>query len=138
MFAVEQVGKHAHIHKMARKAFLYVFLTCFICFHVQHTESFRSFVAKIPNGDKVPHPCKKNTIWTGVGHLNEFGGGKRNPFGYAFKRANFRWTKQLCQEDSDNDGKTNGEELGKFGVFSSAITDPGRPINDLRLHAVSC
>ena len=82
--------------------------------------AFSSFQDKIPNGNKIPHPCKQNTIWHGVGHLNQFGGGKRNPFGLAFKNAGFRWTKALCQADSDQDGKTNGEELGKLNHF------PGR------------
>lgn len=29
-----------------------------------------------------------------------------------FVTANTQWTKDLCQKDSDMDGKTNGEELG--------------------------
>ena len=73
-----------------------------------------TYQQKIPNGDKVPHPCKKNTIWNGVGHLNQIGGGKRNPFGVAFSDAGFKWTRSLCQADSDKDGKTNGEELGEY------------------------
>ena len=94
----------------------YVLLLCYI---TQQADGFRSYTKKIPNGENVPHPCKSNTIWTGVGHLNEFGGGKRNPFGLAFKNAGYSWTKSLCQEDSDKDGKTNGEELGMgfFQVF---------------------
>ena len=99
---------------MASKAVSFVSLSIVILFYITRTEGYSGFAKKIPNGDNVPHPCKKNTIWTGVGHLNEFGGGKRNSFGFAFKQAGFTWTKKLCQEDSDNDGKTNGEELGKF------------------------
>ena len=41
---------------------------------------------KIPNGQQVPHPCKPNYIWHGVGHLNPLGGGDRNPFGEDFAR----------------------------------------------------
>ena len=32
----------------------------------------------------MPHPCKPNYIWRGVGHRNVLGGGDRNPFGLAF------------------------------------------------------
>ena len=39
------------------------------------------FRDQIPNGKKVPHPCKPNYVWKGVGHENEMGGGDRNPFG---------------------------------------------------------
>ena len=42
------------------------------------------YQAEIPNGDHVPHPCKPNFIWHGVGHRNVQGGGDRNPFGEDF------------------------------------------------------
>ena len=98
--------------------FGFKYLILFVCF-VQ-ANAFSSYQDKIPNGNKIPHPCKQNTVWHGVGHLNQFGGGKRNPFGLDFKTAGFKWTKALCQADSDKDGKTNGEELGKLKPF------PGR------------
>lgn len=81
-----------------------------------HLSGHSTFEKKIPNGDKIPHPCKPNTIWQGVGHLNPAGGGKLNPFGGAFANAGFTWTNELCKADSDQDGKTNGEELGKAPV----------------------
>ena len=97
-----------------------IIFTCIflVFFSAQKIDGFRSFLKKIPNGERVPHPCKSNTIWTGVGHLNDFGGGKRNPFGLAFKNAGYKWTKALCQEDSDKDGKSNGDELGKCDSLS--------------------
>ncbi|KAE9045821.1 hypothetical protein PR003_g2188 [Phytophthora rubi] len=64
-----------------------------------------SFVARIPNGNGV----------SGVhalGHVNPSGGGATNAFGSAFEAAGHQWTAGLCQEDSDGDGATNGEELG--------------------------
>ncbi|XP_069121902.1 DBH-like monooxygenase protein 1 [Argopecten irradians] len=73
---------------------------------------YPSFQNAIPNGGEVPHPCKVNYIWRGVGHLNPLGGGDRNPFGVDFMNAGNRWTNSLCKMDSDGDGKTNGEELG--------------------------
>lgn len=48
----------------------------------------------------------------GTGHLNPAGSGPRNPFGLAYDAAGRAWTKALCQQDSDGDGHTNGEELG--------------------------
>ncbi|KAK3590359.1 hypothetical protein CHS0354_020680 [Potamilus streckersoni] len=73
---------------------------------------YQIFQDLIPNGNIVPHPCKANYIWRGVGHLNPLGGGQRNPFGLAFHAAGNQWTTSLCQQDSDGDGRTNGEELG--------------------------
>ena len=35
-----------------------------------------------------------------------------NIFGVAFAEAGYRWTKVLCEADTDNDGQTNGFELG--------------------------
>ena len=35
-----------------------------------------------------------------------------NIFGQAFAEAGYRWTKVLCEADTDNDGQTNGFELG--------------------------
>ncbi|KAL3870626.1 hypothetical protein ACJMK2_038674 [Sinanodonta woodiana] len=73
---------------------------------------YQMYQSSIPNGEIVPHPCKVNYIWRGVGHKNALGGGERNPFGLDFYKAGKQWTKALCQLDSDGDGKTNGQELG--------------------------
>uniref|UniRef100_A0A2C9JLJ9 Copper type II ascorbate-dependent monooxygenase C-terminal domain-containing protein n=1 Tax=Biomphalaria glabrata TaxID=6526 RepID=A0A2C9JLJ9_BIOGL len=74
--------------------------------------SFRSFQHRIPNGDYVPHPCKPNNIWEGVGHFLDEGTGFRNPFGEDFEKEGKIWTEALCRKDSDGDGLTNGQELG--------------------------
>ena len=66
----------------------------------------------IPNGRNVPDPCQPDHAWKGVGHEDRKGGGARNRFGVDFDNNNKEWTKELCQKDSDSDGKTNGEELG--------------------------
>ena len=50
--------------------------------------SYESYQNKIPNGRSVPHPCKPNYIWYGVGHQKVLGSGSRNPFGEAFAMAN--------------------------------------------------
>ncbi|RLN97790.1 hypothetical protein BBJ28_00015016 [Nothophytophthora sp. Chile5] len=64
-----------------------------------------TFVARIPNGDAVSGVAA-------LGHANSAGGGALNAFGEAFDSAGRQWTTALCQEDSDGDGATNGEELG--------------------------
>ena len=40
----------------------------------------------VPNGDRLPHPCKPNYIWHGIGHLHDRGGGDLNKFGKDFLR----------------------------------------------------
>ncbi|XP_071097641.1 peptidyl-glycine alpha-amidating monooxygenase-like [Haliotis cracherodii] len=91
------------------------------------------FQDRIPNGDSVPHPCKPNYIWKGVGHMRAVGGGSKNPFGLDFARYK-QWTFELCMMDSDGDGLTNGQELGdpdctwKEGSFptrTTMLTHPG-------------
>jgi len=52
-------------------------------------------------------------ICKGLGHRTCEGGSlPLNPFGEALKKATYRWTAELCCDDSDGDGQTNGEELG--------------------------
>ncbi|CAH1794491.1 unnamed protein product [Owenia fusiformis] len=97
-------------------------------------EGFRYFQNKIPNGNNIPHPCKPNYVWQGVGHRNSAGGGERNPFGLAFDENGKVWTPELCNADSDNDGRTNGQELGdpncvwnetQIPEETSGLTHPG-------------
>ncbi|XP_046555577.1 LOW QUALITY PROTEIN: MOXD1 homolog 1-like, partial [Haliotis rubra] len=70
----------------------------------------------------------------GVGHRNPKGTGQRNQFGLDFFAAGQRWTRTFCEMDSDDDGRTNGEELGDPGCVwkegdipdvTSGITHPG-------------
>ncbi|XP_052089896.1 temptin-like isoform X4 [Mytilus californianus] len=110
---------------------------------------FPWFRNDIPNGNKVPDPCNGQTdqIWRGVGHDKEPGGGARNQFGLDFKTAGFKWTKELCQTDSDQDGRTNGQELGdpdctwiKGGTPSGAASGhPGicEPLSDSKCVTVN-
>ena len=51
-------------------------------------QAYPSFQDAIPNGELVPHPCKPNYLWKGVGHFNVLGGGDTNPFGKDFKKFN--------------------------------------------------
>ncbi|XP_071097402.1 DBH-like monooxygenase protein 1 [Haliotis cracherodii] len=67
---------------------------------------------RLPNGERVPHPCRANFFWHGLGHINALGGGSRNDFGKDFAANGHRWTQALCRLDSDGDGMPNGQELG--------------------------
>lgn len=89
---------------------------------------YQQYVARLPNGDKVPNV-------PAIGHVNPNGGsGGVNSFGKAFDSKD-KWTLSLCQADSDGDGQTNGQELGdpcctwvKGGASpyrTTGITDPG-------------
>ncbi|XP_061173636.1 DBH-like monooxygenase protein 2 homolog [Saccostrea echinata] len=104
-------------------------------------DGYGTFRDKIPNGRKVPHPCDPTTIWGGVGHEAQGGGGQRNPFGLDFYREGKTWTPALCQMDSDGDGKTNGQELGdpdcewtpnKVAKYIVGLSHPGvcEPLGD--------
>jgi|EP00670_Eutreptiella_braarudii_P000344 stearoyl-CoA desaturase (delta-9 desaturase) len=101
------------------------------------TFAHRDYLNMVPNG-----PSFEN-VWPALGHVapspSQFQGTQgfpRNPFGRAFQNAGFRWTAALCQEDSDGDGLSNGEELGdpfctwRFGDPSppyANLSHPGVP-----------
>ena len=93
-------------------------------------------VGQIPNGENFS--C-------GNCHINPQGGGARNKFGQAVEarvtpggNAEF-WNSALASQDSDGDGKTNGQELGDpNGIWrpgqpnpgnSSAVSNPGNPLS---------
>ncbi|KAL3662951.1 hypothetical protein V7S43_011897 [Phytophthora oleae] len=69
-------------------------------------EASKKFVKLIPNGGNVP-----NT--PAIGHPDGTGDDpSTNAFGDAFFEAGNKWTKELCEADTDGDGQTNGQELG--------------------------
>ena len=67
--------------------------------------AFDAYRALVPNGQSVPGSAA-------VGHHITTGGGPLNAFGRDFNRLGKRWSKELCELDSDGDGLTNGDELG--------------------------
>ncbi|CAB9500113.1 Tyramine beta-hydroxylase [Seminavis robusta] len=85
------------------------------------------YAAKIPNGYGVPNPGPQGGIWAGVGHVRTAGGGERNSFGLDFAANGFEWTKELCELDSDGDGRSNGEELGDPNCEWSEGQEPAGP-----------
>lgn len=87
--------------QISMKSFIAVIVACAL----SNVAAIPKFVALIPNGDNVAGVAA-------VGHVNVAGGGPVNKFGEAFDDAGRKWTKDLCQADSDGDGQTNGQELG--------------------------
>lgn len=117
------------LHLLPARFFLLVILS------PHHVLAYQSYTARIPNG-----PLMGSFGGQGVGHLTTVtGGGARNPFGLAFFAAGKQWTTSLCQDDSDDDGMTNGYELGDpccewtqqgsagtwRGERTTALTQPG-------------
>ncbi|KAL3870711.1 hypothetical protein ACJMK2_038755, partial [Sinanodonta woodiana] len=101
---------------------------------IRWTLAYQAYQDSIPNGKKVPNPCRANQFWNGVGHQSPLGGGVNNAFGKDFLAAGKVWTVALCQKDSDGDGKTNGAELGDSAcvwtvgaapAMTTGITHPG-------------
>jgi hypothetical protein len=69
-------------------------------------EASLEFVAMLPNGGNVPDV-------PAIGHPDGTGDdAATNAFGDAFSEAGNKWTKELCEADTDGDGQTNGQELG--------------------------
>lgn len=107
------------------------------------TNAYLRYQSFVPNGDRVPHPCDPEQSWTGLGHENKHGGGRRNVFGKQFADNNYRWTREFCEQDSDGDGLTNGQELGdpwcnwernRIPDVTSGLSHPGicEPLNDVK------
>ena len=63
----------------------------------------------LPHAHDVFHD---NHLVAAIGHINFRGHGALNQFGKDFVLAGRKWTRELCEMDSDGDGRTNGEELG--------------------------
>ena len=102
---------------------------CSIALITSVAHGLQKFQKLIPNGAKVIAGSKA------LGHQNDAGSGARNVFGKAFKDAGFKWSKALCEADSDGDGQTNGFELGDPNCcwnegdtpkFSTELSHPGK------------
>ncbi|EGZ15465.1 hypothetical protein PHYSODRAFT_251118 [Phytophthora sojae] len=81
-------------------------LIAFVQELVSHVEASRRFVAMLPNGANV-------TGYRAIGHPAGMShSAATNNFGKAFADVGYAWTKELCMNDTDGDGQTNGQELG--------------------------
>lgn len=89
------------------------------------------YVKLLPNGANVPGVAA-------VGHTDPDGGRELNFFGINFNNAGIMWTPYLCANDSDLDGKTNGEELGdpcctwdgsSPPLCATHLSNPGDPLS---------
>lgn len=85
----------------------------------------------------IPGECIFLSFSIKTNTYRAFGGGPLNAFGEDFLKAGNQWTKELCEKDSDGDGRSNGEELQdlkctwKLGDKNpgekSMVTHPGIP-----------
>lgn len=86
--------------------------------------AFSSRVGQVPNG--TTHRCR-------TCHISS-SGGALNPFGSAVKAvtprgSSVQWNAALATQDSDNDGFTNGEELGDLlGIWRIGDVNPPGPV----------
>ena len=113
---------------MIKMNLLLTVIACIIiCIAIRGVEGKKSYIQRLPN---VP------ANWPAVGHFSPNSNGPLNPFGVDFKNAGKEWTKSLCEKDSDNDGRTYGEELGDprcvwvpgaIPERTTDITNPGIP-----------
>ena len=98
----------------------------------------RQYLDAIPNGQTFVE-----WGWPAIGHVaplpHKLGDVKkkastgairfaRNRFGADFAAAGFKWTEMLCRRDSDDDGRTNGEELGDPHCSWSSQRSGGPPL----------
>eukprot|EP01026_Neomeris_dumetosa_P023376 TRINITY_DN1990_c0_g1_i2.p1 TRINITY_DN1990_c0_g1~~TRINITY_DN1990_c0_g1_i2.p1 ORF type:complete len:703 (-),score=115.73 TRINITY_DN1990_c0_g1_i2:488-2596(-) len=92
-------------------------LSILLMFVFQIVVSRQVYRSYVPNGQSIPcNPGQEENCIAGVcegfGHVTCRGGGDRNSFGKDFEKEGYRWTKKLCELDSDGDGASNGLELG--------------------------
>lgn len=83
----------------------------FVASIVSQVSSRPEFLELIPNG-ALGEDRDAGIGCKFIGHDPCAPGMPRNQFGLDFKAAGFKWTKELCETDSDGDGLSNGHELG--------------------------
>ena len=98
-----------------------------LLWHEIHSHQHYAF--EIPNGNNVFH---NNQLINAIGHVSRHGHGPLNAFGMDFMKEGHKWTEKLCRTDSDQDGRSNGMELGDVNCTWKRITndDYYPPINN--------
>nr|CCA26018.1 conserved hypothetical protein [Albugo laibachii Nc14] len=86
------------------------------------TAAYQTYVRLTPNGGKVPNA-------PAVGHTDSTGA-STNAFGEQFGAARNKWTTEVCQQDADQDGFTNGQELGDPCCVWKSTKDDSKLIVD--------
>ena len=77
-----------------------------------------SFRERLPNAYGVECPgdhwegCTSTGLCMGLGHTQCAGGGALGAFGVSFLQHGYEWTTDMCEDDADGDGQSNGRELG--------------------------
>jgi dopamine beta-monooxygenase len=90
------------------------------------THGYRFFQEEIPNGKKVPHPCKPNELWEGVGHFKVAGTGARNPIGVD-SHANGKVRYNFFDDDDDDEQLvSNSAQKSKYFYVSPRVCDSDR------------
>ena len=85
-------------------------LLCINLFLLARTSSpHPHYVFEIPNANNIFH---NGQLIGAIGHDNPHGHGKLSAFGIDFMKEGRTWTQKLCRMDSDDDGQSNGRELG--------------------------
>jgi hypothetical protein len=96
---------------------------------VFHSFGYPQYNSDFPNGNIVPPSAIE------LGHP---GGNKRSytPLAKFYVNQGYRWTTSLCQTDSDQDGQSNGLEMGDpcciwtvgaAPTFTIGLSDPNNP-----------
>ena len=84
-------------------------LLLLLCSFVVRTFGHPHYVLMLPHATDVFHD---DQLIAAIGHRNPRGHGELNAFGRDFVLHGRQWTPELCQLDSDGDGRSNGMELG--------------------------
>ncbi|XP_065180607.1 temptin-like [Sycon ciliatum] len=96
---------------------------CMALAMLHYAAAMSSYRAMLPNAGSdspaadgiVPDPTTDDGFCRSFGHASSCDGapsGNGNQFGMDFVNANRMWTTTFCKMDSDNDGFSNGAELG--------------------------
>ena len=81
-------------------------------------QAMPSFRERLPNAYGVECPgdhwegCTSTGLCMGLGHTQCAGGGALGAFGVSFLQHGYEWTTDMCEDDADGDGQSNGRELG--------------------------
>merc|ERR1712002_130654 len=98
------------------------------------SSAYPHYLLEIPNSHLVPDPCRPGVYGRGFGHVSGNHRGRLTQFGRDFGQY-LKWTRALCETDSDGDGLTNGQELGdpdcvwergQNPTRNTDITNPGQ------------